>query len=100
VATFNKKKAKKTKFIKIEKEKIIMLSIVSSFKETDYSLSNNFNFIALMPFAKLLFKLKTLLAKKHSRQDPFINIILMPDKVYLILDYCEKEILSKKYKHC
>jgi hypothetical protein len=99
VARFDKKKAKKTKSIKIEKEKIITLLIVSSFKETDYSLSNNSGFIALTLFAKLLFKLKTLLSKKRLRQDPFISIMLMPDKVRLILDYCKKEIPSKKYKY-
>jgi hypothetical protein len=67
VARFDKKKAKKTKSIKIEKEKIATLSIASSFKETDYSLSNDSGFIALTPFAKLLFKLKTLLSKKRLR---------------------------------
>ena len=99
MAKFNKKKAKKIKFIKIEKEKIIILLIISSFKETNYSLSNNSSFIALTPFAKLLFKLKTLLSKKHLRQDPFINIMLMPDKVRLIFNYCKEETPSKKHKH-
>ena len=99
MARFDKKKAKKMKSIKIEKEKIAMLSIALSFKETDYSLLNNSGFIALMPFAKLLFKLKILLSKKRSRQDPFISIMLTLDKVYLILDYCKEETLSKKHKH-
>ena len=76
-----------------------MLLIVLSFKETDYSLSNNSSFIALTLFTKLSFKLKTLLSKKRSRQDPSISIMLTLDKVYLILDYREEETLSKKHKH-
>jgi hypothetical protein len=77
-----------------------MLLIVLSFKETDYSLLVNFSFIAFTLFAKLLFKPKTLLSKKRSRQDPSISIMLTPDEVRLILDYCEEETPSKKHKHC
>jgi len=64
VARFNKKKAKKIKFIKIEKGKVITLLIILFSEETDYSLLNNSSFIALALFAKL-FKPKILLSKKH-----------------------------------
>jgi hypothetical protein len=64
VARFDKKKAKKTKPIKIEKEKIATLSIASSSEETDYSLSNDSGFIALTLFAKS-FKPKTPSSKKR-----------------------------------